>query len=67
MVAVPPLPTGSWTSYDLSLDVILFTQFVQEITEREGRKEVWSSVNFLFFISTTLIYGKNRQVRQGIV
>ena len=28
---------------------------------------LWSSVNYLFFISTSLIYGKNLWVRQGIV
>ena len=52
---------------DLFLDAILFTQFVCKITEGGARKETWSSANYLFFISTSLIYGKNQQARQGIV
>ena len=40
-----PLCAGLSTPCDLSLDVILFTQFVQEATERETREEIWSSVN----------------------
>ena len=42
---------------DVSLDVISFTQFAHEITERETGEKFWSSVNFLFFISinTSLI------------
>lgn len=42
---------------DLSLDVISFTQFAHEITEREAGEKFWSSVNCLFFISinTSLI------------
>ena len=32
------------------------------ITEGEAKEEIWSSVNYLFFISTSLIYRKNRQV-----
>lgn len=55
------------TPCDLILDVILVTQFVPKITEGEAKKEILSSVNCLFFISTSLIYGKNPQVRQGIV
>ena len=30
-----------------------------EITEGEAEEEIWSSVNYLFFISTSLIYRKN--------
>ena len=44
----------------------LITQFVQEITEGEAKGETWSSVNYLFFISISLIQGKNQQVRPGI-
>ena len=59
------------TSCDLSFDAIcsysLLTQFVREVTEGEAREKIWSSINYLFFISTSLIYGKNQQVRQGIV
>ena len=47
------------TSYDFSLDALLCTQSVHEMTEGEAREEIWSSVNYLFFISTSLIYGKN--------
>ena len=36
----PPLHAGLSTSCDLSLDIILFTQFVQEIAEREAREEI---------------------------
>ena len=65
----PPLCAGVCaalsTSRDFSLDALLFTQFIREITEREAREEIWSTVNYLF--TSTLIYGKNQQVRQGIV
>ena len=50
---------------DLPLDIMLFTQFVHKITEEKAREEIWSSVNYLVFIS--LIYRKNQQVRQSIV
>ena len=58
---------GLWTPLNIPLDVILFIQFVHQITEVEAREEIWLSVNYLFFISTSLIYGKNQQARQGIV
>ena len=38
-----------------------------EITEGEAREEVCSRANDLVFISTALICGENRQVRQSIV
>ena len=41
------------TSYDFSLDALLCTQSVHEMTEGEAREEIWSSVNYLFFISTS--------------
>ena len=67
----PPLCAGLCaalsTSRDFSLHVFLFTQFVHKTTEGEAREEIWSSVNYSFFISTSFIYGKNQQVRQGIV
>ena len=44
-----------------------FTLFVHEITEGEARKAFWSSVSYLFFISTSLIYRKNQLIRQSIV
>ena len=52
---------GLWTPLNIPLDVILFIQFVHQITEVEAREEIWLSVNYLFFISTSLIYGKNLQ------
>lgn len=63
----PPPCAGLSTSCDLSLDAILFTQLVFEITEGEDREEMWSSVNCLSLISTSLIYRKNKQFRQGVV
>ena len=33
---------GVWTSYDLSLDALLFTRFVSEITEGESGEEICS-------------------------
>jgi len=38
-----------------------------EVTEGEAREEIWSSANYRFFITTSLTYGKKRQVRKGIV
>ena len=40
---------------------------VCETTEGESREEIWSSVNYLLFVSTFLIYGKDQHLRQGIV
>ena len=42
-------------SCDLSLDAVLFTQFVCEITEGEAREEIWSSVHYFssFLFSST--------------
>ena len=48
------------TSCDLSLDVILFPHFVPtvcEITKGEAKE-----VNYLFFMSIYLIYGKNHSL-----
>lgn len=42
----------------------IVTQFVHEITEGEVRGEIWLSVNYGFFNSTSLIYGEKQQVRQ---
>ena len=55
------------TPCDLILDVILVTLFVPKITEGEAKEEIWSYVNYFFQSPTSLIYGKNQQVRQGIV
>lgn len=49
--------------FDSSFDAILFTQFIHQITEGEAREEIRLAVNYLFFTSTSLIYGKNKQVR----
>ena len=58
----PPLFAGLST-----LDALLFTQFVDEVTEGEAREEIRSSVNYLFFISTSSIYRKNQQIKSGTV
>lgn len=65
VIPCPDLRTDSWTSCDLPLKVILFTQFVLEIMEGEARGEISSSVNNLFFILTSFIYGKNQKVVGG--
>ena len=39
---------------------------VCQIAKGKDREEIWLSVSYLF-ISTSLIYGKNQQVRQGVV
>lgn len=36
-------------------------------TSREARQETWPPANYLFFISTSLIYRNDQQVRQSIV
>ena len=64
------LLAGLLTSCYFCLDAILFTQFVPyslKITKGETGEEIWPPVNYLFFISTSLIYRENQQVRQGIV
>ena len=43
------------------------TQLSDFYTEGKARKEIWSSVNHLFFSSTSFIDGKNQQIRQAIV
>ena len=65
----PPLGAGL-TTHDLLLETCsysLITQFVWEIVEEEASEEIWSSVNYLFFISTPLIHGNDQQVSPGIV
>ena len=44
----PALASGFLTTAPpgKSLDVVLFTQFVWEITEREAKEEIWSSINY---------------------
>ena len=61
-----PLWAGLSTPWDLCRDILLFTQFVRS-PKRERGKRIWSSVNYLFFLSSSWIYGKNQQVRQSIV
>ena len=51
-------PHSLVSSLSAPLDVILFTQFVQETTEGEAREEVCSRVNDLVFISNALTYGR---------
>ena len=48
-------------------NAILLTQLVREITEGAAREEIWSFVNYLFFMFTSLIFGKKQQIRQGIM
>ena len=65
----PPLGTGL-TTRGLLLETCshsLITQFVWEIVEGEAREQIWSSVNYLFFISTSLIHRKNQPVRPGVM
>jgi len=33
------------------------------MTEGEAGEEIWSSVNYLFFISTSSIYRRNQHIR----
>ena len=37
-----------WVTISFSLDALLFTQFVQQITEGEAGEEIWSSVDSYF-------------------
>ena len=62
-----PLRADLSTPCDLSLNAILFTQFVHKIAEGEAKEEIWSSVNYLFFISTSLIYGKDQYARYCVI
>ena len=50
-----PLHADLLTPGGFSLDVVLFTPFVHKMTEGEAGESVWSSVNYLFFISISLI------------
>ena len=63
----PPQCAGLSAPCCLSSDAILFTQFVHKITAGEAGEEIWSSVKYLFFNSTSLIYRKHQQDRQGIM
>lgn len=58
-----PSPSARLRAQAPPLFVILFTQFVGRITAGEAR--VWLSVNYLIFISPSLIFGKNQHVRPG--
>lgn len=66
-----PLCTDLCTSLsilcDFSLDALLFTQLIYEITEGKLRKRSGHLLNYVFFIFTSLIYRWNQQVRQSIV
>ena len=59
-----PLYAGSVNSCDILLGAILFIQLGHEITAWETREKIWS---YLFFNSTSLIYRKHQQDRQGIM
>ena len=60
----PLVRASLWTSCDLSLDESLFTKFVHRFAEEKLGKRS-GHANYLFFISTSLIYGKNQQVRKS--
>ena len=60
----PLVRASLWTSCDLSLDESLFTKFVHRFAEEKLGKRSGHAKD-LFFISTSLIYGKNQQVRQS--
>ena len=47
--------------------ILSCSQFVYEITKAETVEEIWSCVNYLFFIYSSLIYGKKQHIRHGIV
>ena len=49
------------------LQMLSCSQFVHKITAGEAGEEIWSSVKYLFFSSTSLIYRKHQQDRQGIM
>ena len=58
VLTIPPradLYAALSTSCDLPLDVILVTQLFLKVTEGEARAEICASVNYSFFISTSLI------------
>ena len=42
----------------------IFAQFVCEITKGEAREDIWSSLHYLLFISTSLMYRKGQQIKQ---
>ena len=63
----PPQCAGLSAPGCLSSGAILFTQFGPKITEGEAGEEIWLSVKYLFFNSTSLIYRKHQQDRQGIM
>lgn len=58
---------GLLTSCDLSLDSVLFTQLVWEITEGEAWEKIWPLL--VTYASFLLLWSKefNLQVRQGVV
>lgn len=69
VLTIPPyadLRAALSTPCDLPPDIILVTQLFLKITEGEARAEV-CSVNYLFFIPTSLINRNHHQVRQGII
>lgn len=64
-VVAAPDCAGLGPPRHLSLDAVLFTGSVPEMTEGEAEEETWPSVN-LFFVSS-LIYRRNQQIREGVV
>ena len=51
------------------LQMLSCSQFVPGIAEGEAQEEIWSSVSYLFLISTPLIYRKIQEIRirQGVL
>lgn len=65
----PPLCAGLLTLSDLSyfFRCYLAHTVCSKDSEREAGEEIWWCVNYLFFTSISLIYGKKQQVRQSTV
>lgn len=64
----PSLPAGSCAGCRLLLIFlyVLSSSYIWESPDGSAREEIRSSVNFLFFISASLVYGENQQAGQGI-
>ena len=55
LIPHPPLHARSSSSCGPSLDALSVPWFVLEITEGKAREEIWSTVNYFFFIFTSWI------------
>ena len=62
----PCLPASSCAGCRLLLIFLyVLSSYIWDTPDGSGREEIWSSVNFLFFITASLIYGENQQAGQG--